>query len=146
MNIDTFLETNYTSLKFCTRCNIQKEYPLQFTTRHKVTCKDCYKIDKKKYKKIRQHNRRKFMIDYLKTHPCVDCGNSDIRVLEFDHLRDKKYTISRLMNISSYKSMEILKTEMDKCEVVCANCHRIRTQSRGNHYRHSAMVQEMCNA
>jgi hypothetical protein len=64
---------------------------------------------------------RKFVVDYLAEHPCVDCGEDDVEVLQFDHLRNKKYNISAMV-CNGYRVYTI-KQEMDKCEVRCANCH-----------------------
>lgn len=72
---------------------------------------------------------RQIVTEYLQTHPCVDCGNTDVRVLEFDHVRGKK-----LGNISHAVhqtwSEEKLLNEIAKCEVRCCNCHRIVTIER----------------
>ena len=67
------------------------------------------------------------ILDFLREHPCVDCGERDPLVLEFDHLRDKDFDIAR-----GYVdcSLEKLLAEISKCEVVCANCHRRRTVTR----------------
>lgn len=80
--------------------------------------------------RTRQRNT-KYVNDYLATHPCVDCGFSDIRALDFDHTRDKTGNISALR----FKGVAIkrLQEEMDKCEIRCANCHRIVTAIRRNH-------------
>lgn len=60
---------------------------------------------------------------------CVDCGNGDIRVLEFDHARGSKdFTIGQSYSTATRKKML---AELEKCDVVCANCHRIRTKERG---------------
>ena len=59
---------------------------------------------------------------------CVDCGERNPIVLDFDHLKDKKYNISRM--IHDGHSWASIKKEIKKCEVVCANCHRIRTHFR----------------
>jgi hypothetical protein len=59
---------------------------------------------------------------------CVDCGVGNHIVLDFDHLKDKKYNISRMIH-DGFSWAEI-KKEISKCEVVCANCHRIRTHDR----------------
>jgi L-lysine 2,3-aminomutase len=59
---------------------------------------------------------------------CVDCGINNHIVLDFDHLRDKKYNVSRMIH-DGFSWKAILK-EISKCEVVCANCHRIRTHDR----------------
>lgn len=59
---------------------------------------------------------------------CADCGENNHIVLDFDHLRDKKYNISRMVHDGF--SVKAIKKEIEKCEVVCANCHRIRTYNR----------------
>ena len=65
--------------------------------------------------------------------PCVDCGNTDPRVLEFDHIGVKAMDISRA--IRNCWSEENLLKEITQCEVVCANCHRIRTADRAETWR-----------
>jgi hypothetical protein len=72
------------------------------------------------------------LIEFFRTHPCVDCGETDPLVLEFDHLGDKRFTISH--NFSGRNWQSILK-EMEKCDVVCANCHRRRTARQFGHLR-----------
>ena len=74
---------------------------------------------KKQIKKNKEHVK-----NFLLLHPCLDCNNSDIRVLEFDHIRDKVADISYA--VSSGWSLKRLQSEMDKCEIRCANCHRIK--------------------
>lgn len=59
---------------------------------------------------------------------CTDCGESNHIVLDFDHIRDKKYNVSRMIHDGF--SWAAIKKEIAKCEVVCANCHRIRTHKR----------------
>jgi hypothetical protein len=62
---------------------------------------------------------------------CKDCGYNDHAVaLQFDHLRDKRANVSNM--IRSDYSWDQIKKEIDKCEVVCANCHAIRTHLRKN--------------
>lgn len=60
---------------------------------------------------------------------CIDCGyNKFAEALDFDHLKDKKFNIS-----TAYRDnigWDKVKEEISKCEVVCANCHRVRTASR----------------
>ena len=84
--------------------------------------------EKTTYKHIRIRNR-KFVNDYLSTHPCIDCGESDIVVLEFDHIG-----IGKDLNISAavFKcwSIDRIKAEIAKCEVRCCNCHRKITAER----------------
>lgn len=75
---------------------------------------------------------RKFVDDYLKLHSCVDCGNSDVRVLEFDHVRGKKETNVSNVIRNGWK-LERLISEIEKCEIRCCNCHRIATIERRKH-------------
>ncbi|MGH2731035.1 MAG: hypothetical protein ACRDJI_10575 [Actinomycetota bacterium] len=69
-----------------------------------------------------------FVVDHLKKHPCVDCGEADVIVLQFDHLEDKEFEISKGIRDRNWASVL---AEIEKCEVVCANCHRRRTAKRG---------------
>jgi 5-methylcytosine-specific restriction endonuclease McrA len=69
----------------------------------------------------------------------VDCGEEDIVVLEFDHLRDKQRNVSTLIG-GGWEWTRILE-EIERCEVVCANCHRRRTARRANSYRHRASTE-----
>lgn len=66
------------------------------------------------------------LIAYLKDHPCVDCGESDVRVLHFDHVdpSTKEAVVSRLLRVNTW---ERALDEIAKCVVRCANCHRRRT-------------------
>ena len=87
-----------------------------------------------------EHNRstiaenRQRVYHYLTTHPCVDCGNADVRVLEFDHVRgNKKNAVIKLLGSSA--SWPTIKAEIAKCEVRCVNCHRIKTSERGGWWR-----------
>lgn len=73
-----------------------------------------------------------WLLEYFETHPCVDCGETDPAVLEFDHLRDKLFNVGEGIR---YKGWASVIAEIDKCEVVCANCHRRRTARRGGFAR-----------
>ncbi len=66
---------------------------------------------------------------YKASHGCLDCGIRDPLVLEFDHVNDdKEFNIGT--DGTKTVSMSKILLEMQKCEVVCANCHRIRTHTR----------------
>ena len=106
----------------CRECN--KAYHYAHWDRHMAQIRA-------RTKRVRQEARA-FIVDYLRAHPCVDCGETDIVVLEFDHLRDKKANVSYFIRTGEIARM---KAEIDKCEVVCANCHRRRTSQRGAWYR-----------
>lgn len=59
---------------------------------------------------------------------CVDCGEDEIAVLEFDHVRDKRGGLARMAHEGA--ELEEIEAELAKCEVVCASCHRRRTATR----------------
>jgi hypothetical protein len=110
--------------------------------RYRSECNSCkaikdskyYEANKEKYlertRKIVEETR-KFVYGYLKNHPCVDCGESDLIILEFDHVRQQKYMAIGDM-VRNHKSLEMIADEIKKCEVRCANCHRRVTAQRGN--------------
>lgn len=73
---------------------------------------------------------RTYINDHLKANPCADCGETDIVVLEFDHINDDKdFSISDAAR-AGY-GINKVKAEIAKCEVRCANCHRKKTYERG---------------
>lgn len=83
----------------------------------------------REYIDLRREDRRK-LLDSLKDRPCADCGKKyPPYVMEFDHLRDKRFQISPMWSVGLKRLME----EVDKCEVVCSNCHAIRTHNRLGH-------------
>lgn len=83
-------------------------------------------------------NRRRLrlqtlVLSYLRCHPCVDCGEADPVVLDFDHLRDKSANVSSM--VFAGRPWAAIEAEIEKCEVVCANCHRRRTGRRQRTFR-----------
>ena len=72
---------------------------------------------KRKYTKI--------VYNYLKDHPCVDCGITDIRVLDADHI-DPTMKINTRSNLGKTRGIQVIIDELNKCDIRCANCHRIR--------------------
>ncbi len=71
--------------------------------------------------------RTRYLLEFYLTHPCVDCGETDAVILEFDHLEDKAFDIGQSL---PYRNWQSILDEIAKCEVVCANCHRRRTARR----------------
>jgi hypothetical protein len=87
-------------------------------------------------KSIRTRSDRRAWLDAYKVRSgCVDCGyNTHPRALDFDHIgTDKTGDVGRLAH--SRIAWPRLLAEIAKCEVVCANCHRIRTYERERHTR-----------
>jgi 5-methylcytosine-specific restriction endonuclease McrA len=86
-----------------------------------------YKNRIDEYAKQKEHRIkiRKLILQYLIEHPCIKCGESDPIVLDFDHLRDKTKSISRY--ISGHTGWKRISKEIEKCQVLCANCHRRKT-------------------
>lgn len=82
-------------------------------------------------KRARKRRAKVRLVGIIKTESgCIDCGfNLHPRALEFDHISDnKRANVSNLIR-SDYSWKTILE-EIAKCEVVCANCHAIRTANR----------------
>jgi hypothetical protein len=75
-------------------------------------------------RRARRHRNRLHVLTYLREHPCATCGESDPCVLEFDHLADKSRDV---MVIAMHGGTAVLLAEIEKCRVLCANCHRRHT-------------------
>ena len=146
-------------MKLCSKCKQLKQLNEFGNNRKKPDgkqsyCSDCSKAkDKRHYKNndkrklaIRDDDVKRFqrvldnLVKYLKEHPCVDCGESDIIVLEFDHLPQykKQYNIATMIKGCNWEKIE---TEIAKCEVVCANCHHKRAATRGNWAEHAFAIE-----
>ena len=76
-----------------------------------------------------------WILEYLKNHPCVDCGNCDIRVLEFDHRDRLDKTAHVSVLVTTGYSLDAVQREVSKCDVRCANCHLIRTREQRRWWR-----------
>jgi hypothetical protein len=132
-------------MKKCSCCKVLKEvveYGKNIKRKDglQTYCKECSKERAKKQyrddvhghrektklrKKEVRHRNREIVWEYFKNHPCVDCGETDPLVLEFDHQRDKVDSVSMIAGGGS--STKKLLDEIAKCEVRCANCHRRKT-------------------
>ena len=94
--------------------------------------------------RVRERNRRvrgehqERLATYLLEHPCVDCGEADLRVLDLDHddPSQKTENVGRLVTLSLPWSTVL--AEIEKCSVRCANCHRRRTADAFKWWRSSA--------
>lgn len=145
--------------KICSKCKLEKAE--EFFHKNKSTkdglnreCKQCrsektkvdYKKDPEKYKKrAKESNKktsnktRKYILNFLKQNPCNQCGISKPELLEFDHLRDKHFNIS---NAIRYLSTEKIIKEIEKCQVLCGNCHRIKTHKENNTWKYRMYKKE----
>jgi hypothetical protein len=133
--------------KICTKCKGEKEkeeFNKNKTKKdgYQNICKICSREKSKKFynenieaqrkiiykqKKDRKKESREKINEYLLLHPCLDCKNDNLIVLEFDHREpDKKNKAILEMLSTGYSWNKILK-EIEKCDVRCANCHRIKT-------------------
>jgi len=74
-----------------------------------------------------------YIWDYLSSHSCVDCGETDPRVLEFDHVRGDNSTISKM--VADNRSLSAIQNEISKCVVRCSNCHRRKTYKEQGGFR-----------
>src|SRR5437588_11647825 len=84
-----------------------------------------------------RHIRRELLStridEYLRAHPCVDCGESNLNVLDFDHLRDKTDDVANM--VAAGRPWSEIECEIAKCEICCANCHARRTAQRIGGYK-----------
>jgi 5-methylcytosine-specific restriction endonuclease McrA len=140
-------------VRICTTCGVEKsieEFPWKNSkkgTRHAV-CKSCTAVRSNKWyyankehhvrnvmshKLVSRQKLKDYVNDYLSTHPCVVCGETDPVVLEFDHIRDKDTTIAYLISLDAPLSR--LQAEIEKCQVLCVNCHKRKTAQERGWYR-----------
>ena len=76
----------------------------------------------------RSHKKWQAWLNELKAEPCVDCGDVfPPECMDFDHVRGQKLFGIGLMGT---RRRDVVLAEIAKCELVCANCHRIRTRQR----------------
>ena len=104
-------------------------------------CRDCARVIQARWysknkashvvKVVQQRKRRVAALRlrvqaYLAEHPCVGCGDTELLMLEFDHVRGvKRGTISVM--VTACFSWEVIALEIAKCEVRCVRCHRRKT-------------------
>ncbi len=136
-------------LRKCSRCGELKavwQFPFRDirTSTHAYYCRECqatyrrghYERNKSDYMRraiTEAHLKKQDVLlvlhEYLREHPCVDCGESDLAVLEFDHV-DKDGKIMAIGQMIGRRSWKAILAEIEKCVVRCANCHRKRTAAQ----------------
>lgn len=143
-------------MKQCNRCGESKALEeFQKRARNKDGYADMCKVCKRAYDNAhyKAHPDRRLSIransdkriaevqewirQYFAEHPCVDCGETDIVVLEFDHVSDKEQNIAHLMKTGNVASVQ---KEVAKCEVRCCNCHRRKTARTLGSWRIASLV------
>jgi hypothetical protein len=130
--------------KVCCKCKIRRLVE-EFNFRNRLKgirhryCRDCgkkftqdhYKRNKQQYieRSMRATVRRREYLRQVKSCPCADCGvQYPFYVMDFDHREGEEKSFE--MNHVNYVTMRAIKREIEKCDVVCANCHRERTYQR----------------
>jgi hypothetical protein len=90
---------------------------------------------------VRHRTAAEYVLAYLRDHPCVDCGECDPVVLDFDHsVRSEKRCDIATM-VKDGWAWRTIETEIAKCAVRCANCHRRRTARQFGWYRLGPVAQ-----
>ena len=131
-------------MKICRKCASTKDisnFGVDNSKKDNISiyCKECirkkridswlkYPIHKKRQhkeeKKRRLYRAKQWVMNYLSTHSCVDCGESNMFRLDFYHVRGKK--TNTICVLTRKGSIAAIIAEISKCEVRCANYHRIR--------------------
>lgn len=80
---------------------------------------------------------QEFVLEHLMKNPCVECGQDEVVLLDFDHIRGvKKGNISKMLRDGA--SLSRLQDEIDKCNVLCVVCHRRKTAKDFGYFRYEA--------
>lgn len=133
--------TSPTQLRLCGKC--RRRLPEQYFGRHPENgrqwwCKSCFKDYFAKRgqlhrdqvaaaRSLRRAESRRIVATAL-ADGCLDCGEQDLTVLEFDHVGVKSGNVSDM--VRSGVAPRRVQDEISRCEIVCVNCHRLRTLKR----------------
>ncbi len=132
------MDTNQNELRRCGSCQVERTLDMFYreaearsaaSGRKRLRpCRECQRQRNAVWRRPRQE-----IIDAVKTESgCADCGlkmPEHPEVFDFDHMPGSS-KVRGVATFSTSGSMEDLRAEIAKCEVVCANCHRIRTRRR----------------
>lgn len=136
----------------CSKCGETKELSKFYqrkthrSGKYYEVCKECFKIRGRIYyhqnherqlhlallRKKRYREERKLWLEKIKDRPCKDCGvKYPPYVMDFDHTNGKiKIASISWLALHNTANLETIKSEIEKCDLVCSNCHRIRTHRR----------------
>lgn len=133
-------------MKICSRCKQEKQLADFYKAKRgkcgrQADCKTCHNeyynnkkdvyIQRSLEKSQTQRQELKNYVNKVKENPCMDCGNQYHPCqMDFDHISNKIRAVADMVRRAV--SLETLKAEIDKCELVCSNCHRLRTHNRLN--------------
>ena len=110
-------------MRTCRTCGTTEQTSF-YETQHSMYCRPCHK------QKYFAPGRARLLQAKLDRAQCVDCGlfvtEDTACVFDFDHLNDKHLNVSQMVTYSDMRFTQ----EIAKCELVCSNCHRLRTQTR----------------
>ena len=127
--------------KKCSRClEFKAEECFSFknkrTGRRQSHCKDCHKVYRREHYEVnrdsirsriaeRKKGLKAWFADYKSKLQCSHCGEKHVATLQFHHVdpSDKDREVSRMVHEGL--SVDSVLEEIDKCIVLCANCHSI---------------------
>lgn len=107
----------------------RREYHREYMRKWYVQNK-ALQITRVRISRVKRRDRLAEWINQFKCKPCADCGGEfPPYLMDFDHVRGEKLDDVCGMRMRTV-SREAIRAEIEKCEVVCANCHRARTHAR----------------
>ena len=122
----------YRNIKLQYHC---KECSRKYIRQHYLNNTRYYLDKASKRNKMVKERAYAFLGPYLLSHPCVDCGETDILVLEFDH-RDRKLKEGEIRHIiQNGATLDKVIREVEKCDIRCSNCHRRKTEKENNSWK-----------
>jgi hypothetical protein len=141
-------------MKLCTKCNQQKDESLFNKNKSKkdglqTKCRECdrkralkiYQSDPlgKEKALVRKHKARELtrekMLQFLQGKCCKTCQENDPVVLDFDHRDAAIKTANVSEMVGTGLSWNKILAEIEKCDILCSNCHRRKTARELGFYK-----------